>query len=1107
MEVNLEVSAPGKPSQPGGEAGADKGDMENSGRADTENSVGAVVTQRSSMGIKKSRSMNVEDDKVVPSAFEKFLVQKSCCACWSFCCVAFVMVLLFAAMIPAGGVEIVYETVWDVRSNLDVMKVHALDAAKKDMNTHELETNGTVSERSGFFQPLTIVYEVQSGNIFSEENIEKMKKVESVLVNSPKWQDYCMLITSGSSDAETRCSGGASALRFTHKGSAIQTALLDDGFGPCGGDAAQANLCQAAPFTVGNLPCVSQVFNPITDAADLDTDYIDELQCMCCADESQDCDGIASACENQNTAVLCGQTMQQARMDKRRAHIGTEFSCTTGSALRAKSWYEIGTPIEGKDDEDDVSSIVQPWVDGDLFTALWAVRNEVATDNFDVYFLGMFLSNQFQTKLMGDQLLAIGSIVIVFVWIWAGTGSAFLAMCGMIEIIFSLPLAGFLWGVLQMKFISFFQLSIVFLILGIGADDIFVLWDAHQQSQAVFKGTPDEDDEVVRFAWALRRARSAMLVTSLSTFFGFMACGISIIPSISAFGIFGALVVIFDFFMVISFFASAIVVYDRYFKKMCGPCAALQGLLAKCTCFSSGKDKEDDGLRPPERFFKEKVAPMICKFRWPIFIFWTLLGVGFLITSALLLSPATEAPTFFADAYGKRMNQLLSDGFLQSTGEFRIPVQIVMGINAEEPIDRSGTNYGDPEDLGTPVYDSQSITAVRESAGQLALWNLCEAGRNSFGRVSKAATCTTFMDRGVRVETGACMTGVVCFIDWVRDYRMQILGATEQNWHEQEDLQTTLMGPAFTPGAAAAAAFEAATGGIPCPGGCCDYYGAYTCLMYFVRTDNGLQEFNMWKSMTGWHIEGGSLQWAYISMNSTLELKGMPLGDILPHYDDWENFMEENKGGIPGMWQTCGMWSWMVTQEEILKSVFQSIGACLLLAFIILSVATANWIIASIALWCVMTILFLCGGAIALAGWELGIFEAVGLIVVVGLAVDYSVHICHSFNETRFINGQAARRYGKTEHALAEMGISVCSGAATTFLASLFLLPTSFMFYHVLGIFMVMTVLFSISVSLTMLPAMLCIMGPEGNRGDIACVHWAGAAISKYLTCSKKPQP
>merc|ERR1719337_131129 len=109
--------------------------------------------------------------------------------------------------------------------------------------------------------------------------------------------------------------------------------------------------------------------------------------------------------------------------------------------------------------------------------------------------------------------------------------------------------------------------------------------------------------------------------------------------------------------------------------------------------------------------------------------------------------------------------------------------------------------------------------------------------------------------------------------------------------------------------------------------------------------------------------------------------------------------------------------------------------------------------ISSIALTCILVILFLCGGMIAIAGWAL-------VIIVVGLAVDYSVHICHSYNEARFIEGKPATRFQKTEHALTEMGVSFVSGAVTTFLASLFLVPAAFAFYYVFGIFMLMTVIF-----------------------------------------------
>merc|ERR1712187_615123 len=108
-------------------------------------------------------------------------------------------------------------------------------------------------------------------------------------------------------------------------------------------------------------------------------------------------------------------------------------------------------------------------------------------------------------------------------------------------------------------------------------------------------------------------------------------------------------------------------------------------------------------------------------------------------------------------------------------------------------------------------------------------------------------------------------------------------------------------------------------------------------------------------------------------------------------------------------------------------------------------------------------------------------------------SVDYTVHVGHSYNECRYLDGALASRTARTRHALTEMGISVVSGAATTFLASLFLLPTSFTFYFYFGIFMLATVVISLLVALTLLPALLSVFGPEDGRGDLTFLRTFGS--------------
>merc|ERR1712032_1239771 len=83
------------------------------------------------------------------------------------------------------------------------------------------------------------------------------------------------------------------------------------------------------------------------------------------------------------------------------------------------------------------------------------------------------------------------------------------------------------------------------------------------------------------------------------------------------------------------------------------------------------------------------------------------------------------------------------------------------------------------------------------------------------------------------------------------------------------------------------------------------------------------------------------------------------------------------------------------------------------------ALVTWNWILALIGLLniCVITIVFL--GLMPLIPWELGSNECIFLIAVVGLAVDYTVHLLHAYNE------HEGSREEKMHSALSTMGISV----------------------------------------------------------------------------------
>ena len=75
----------------------------------------------------------------------------------------------------------------------------------------------------------------------------------------------------------------------------------------------------------------------------------------------------------------------------------------------------------------------------------------------------------------------------------------------------------------------------MFVVLGIGADDIFIVTDAFKQSFVLLPSGTMLDQ---RMSWTLRRTVPAMGITSVTTAVAFAANGITAVPAIRMFGFF-----------------------------------------------------------------------------------------------------------------------------------------------------------------------------------------------------------------------------------------------------------------------------------------------------------------------------------------------------------------------------------------------------------------------------------------------------------------------------------------------------------------------------------------------------------------------------------------
>ena len=156
----------------------------------------------------------------------------------------------------------------------------------------------------------------------------------------------------------------------------------------------------------------------------------------------------------------------------------------------------------------------------------------------------------------------------------------------------------------------------------------------------------------------------------------------------------------------------------------------------------------------------------------------------------------------------------------------------------------------------------------------------------------------------------------------------------------------------------------------------------------------------------------------------------------------------------------------------IKRELFQSLGLCLLAIFIITLTMIAHPVTAFCVFLSISFTIVDIVGFMRMVGYKIDSVLTVWLVIAVGLAVDYSAHIGHSF----------MKHYGTRQErlckVLGEIGTAVVHGGTTTFLSVLPLaLSESYVFY-VLFLTCFLTVLLGLFHGVFFLPSLLLFVGP-----------------------------
>ena len=130
----------------------------------------------------------------------------------------------------------------------------------------------------------------------------------------------------------------------------------------------------------------------------------------------------------------------------------------------------------------------------------------------------------------------------------------------------------------------------------------------------------------------------------------------------------------------------------------------------------------------------------------------------------------------------------------------------------------------------------------------------------------------------------------------------------------------------------------------------------------------------------------------------------------------------------------CGQWGWWQVQQILFQQALLGILISLIVAFGCILLFTLNVVVSICAIIAVASVVTTILCLLFVFGWNLGVTEAITVIMVVGLSVDYSVHLSHAYCDSK-----KKHRWSRARDAIEAVGISVFSGAVTTILAALVL--------------------------------------------------------------------
>jgi hypothetical protein len=203
--------------------------------------------------------------------------------------------------------------------------------------------------------------------------------------------------------------------------------------------------------------------------------------------------------------------------------------------------------------------------------------------------------------------------------------------------------------------------------------------------------------------------------------------------------------------------------------------------------------------------------------------------------------------------------------------------------------------------------------------------------------------------------------------------------------------------------------------------------------------------------------------------------------ELLRFYAEWEELVHQLNSVAPacarGLLQTSTSWPRMNVEMEFINGTVAACVIAIMCATLAIMIFVQNTIICLVAALTIVGILASVVATLVMLKTGLGIIEALSLAIVVGLSVDYVIHLGHAYNHSVLIG-----RYLRSRSALDMRASSVMSAGISSIGAISVLFFCSVQVFPSFAKIFVMLIGYSLLWSLLFFTAFLMVGGPAARK-------------------------